>query len=1165
MKDQRKTKAQLIEELDQLRARVAELEGASHHCGADDHLYREMVEHANDVVYTLSPDGAFTYVSPNWTEVLGHQTDEVVGTDFTPFVHPDDLERCHAFLVRVFQTGERQGPIEYRVQHKDGRYRWHTSNAALLDAPDGSKVYVGIAHDVTERRQVEEALRDSEAMLSSVLDNSSTVIFIKDLEGKYLLINRCYEELFHISRQEIVGKTDFDIFPAEAAQKFQEKDRRALEHGPIEEEEQVPQDDGVHTYVSVKFPLHDTAGEPYATCGIATDITARKQAEVALQLAHEKLERRVEERTREIRDEKAFTDTALNALPGLFYVFDSEGRFRRWNSRFGEITGYSDAEIAERPATSYFEGEDLEKVQASIVETITHGEGEVEADMITRDGARLPHYFSGIHATIDGEPFIVGMAIDISERRRTEAALRSSEQMFRSLTESVNAMIYIVGLEQQELIYANPAAIAGMGYTMDELTADPPPELLAPASMKLVEEARDAYFRGEKLPASMELEFITKAGEHRWYETTAGLVQTERGLAKVTVSFDVTDRRHAEQALRDSERKFRALADGTLAGIAITQCDRFLYVNKAIMERSGLSWEALSQIDAHEMLSQPAWEAGGRAEQEAKARGDDQYTFEFLDPDGAWYEVTGCRIELDGREATIWTSFDITDRKNALVAMEGSERRFRGLAENSTAHITIIQDDTYVYANQAFLDYQGIDDLEELQLISPEDLMMGAMGPDVMAAAEPAYEAAISRGDNHFRFEYQDLEGIWFEAGVTIMELDGQPAYMATTFDITEHKQAQERYRTIFDTAGTGMISFGEDSVITLANEEWTKLSGFSIEETVGELTWQRFFTEESLAQMKKYHELRSKDPAAAPRAYEAHLVDRAGKVHDGIVNIQVVPGTQQRVASFQDLTELKRAQRQMFRADKMAALGQIIAGVAHEINNPNNFIYFNLPILRRYVEAMRPLLERTLEQEPERRILNMPYDVFLEDVFKLLENMEHGSQRITSIVSDLKTYIRSDEDTQMKVGRLEPVIDQVMTLIGKQVRKMVRRFETDVAEGLPDVRINPGKMEQVLINLAINAGQAADKDQSWIRLTARPAEDDGFVEILVEDNGAGIPPDQLEQVFEPFYTSKGREEGTGLGLSISHQIVQEHGGDILVSSEVGQGSCFTVRLPAAE
>jgi len=265
------------------------------------------------------------------------------------------------------------------------------------------------------------------------------------------------------------------------------------------------------------------------------------------------------------------------------------------------------------------------------------------------------------------------------------------------------------------------------------------------------------------------------------------------------------------------------------------------------------------------------------------------------------------------------------------------------------------------------------------------------------------------------------------------------------------------------------------------------------------------------------------------------------------------------------DITELKRAQGEMYRADKMAALGQIVAGVAHEINNPNNFIYFNLPILRRYIEAISPLLEQRLEQEPDLEILGMGYADFEKDVYKLLENMEHGSKRITSIVSDLKNYVRSDEDTERKVEQVGQAIDRVMTLVGKQVRKMVKRFDVEVAEGLSPVLMNLGKIEQVLINLLINAGQAADKEDSWVRLSARPAAGaEGWVELRVEDNGAGISPETQEKIFEPFFTSKGRDQGTGLGLSISHRIIEEHDGTISVESQPGEPTRFTVLLPAA-
>jgi PAS domain S-box-containing protein len=428
----------------------------------------------------------------------------------------------------------------------------------------------------------------------------------------------------------------------------------------------------------------------------------------------------------------------------------------------------------------------------------------------------------------------------------------------------------------------------------------------------------------------------------------------------------------------------------------------------------------------------------------------------------------------------------------------------------------------------------------------------------------------MKRGDTRFRFEFQDLEGSWFQTNVAMMELDGRPSYMIMEFDITELKRAQQkveenekRYRTIFDTAGAGMISFGENGVITLANEEWAKLSGFTIDETVGKLTWEVFFIEPARSKMKKYHEMRTQDPTSVPGAQEAQLLDRAGRIHDGIFNVQVVPGTQQRVASFQDMTELKRAQKEMYRADKMAALGQIIAGVAHEINNPNNFIYFNLPILRKYIEAIAPLLERRLEEEPDLQILNMPYEVFLQDVFKLLENMEHGSRRIAGIVSDLKSYVRSDEDQVRKAQQVGQAVERVMTLVGKQVRKMVKRVDVEIAEGLAPVQMNAGKIEQVLINLLINAGQAADKEESWVKLSARPPDGtEGWVELRVEDNGAGIPEDKLEQIFEPFFTSKG--QGTGLGLSISQRIIEEHGGRVSVESEPGKGTCFTILLPAA-
>ncbi len=867
-------------------------------------------------------------------------------------------------------------------------------------------------------------------------------------------------------------------------------------------------------------------------------------------------------------------------------IIDWEGNLLHGNTFAAGVIGVSGPSDLVGMNIGEFVHPDSVEQAAVDLEQVKNSEADFSAKYkLLIDGKTIHIESHGTKIELDDGSVDLVSFRDVTEKSEADEELKrqaerfqsvtKSEKMFRGLTESMNAMVMIVNVENERVVYANPAATEMTGYSVEELTAFPAPNLFTEETERQAMVYREAWARGEEVPTRMELEIVTKDNQSLWVETSVALIDLEEGgLHKVATSFDITARKRAEMAMRESEKQFRALADSTTASIAIVGCsgNEFTYANQTMLDRAGMAWEEFSTLDPSKSLSQVALDAGTEAAEEAEKNGVDQYRFEYKEEDGNWREVNVARIQIDGEDATIYTSFDITAHKTAQKALEDSEAKFRNLAESTTAHITILQDDKYIYANQAFLDYMGVEN-DELSLITVEELMMGTMGPDTAERAMPAWEAAMASGDNKFNFEFPDLEGNWFQTNVSIMEIGGKESYLSMTFDINELKRAQEelassekRYRTIFDTAGTGMISFGKDGVITLANEEWTNLSGYSMEETVGELTWMRFFTDASLAKMKRYHEMRSKDPESVPNAYEAEFMDRKGKIHDGIVNIQVVPGTQQRVASFQDMTQLKQAQHEMYRADKMAALGQIIAGVAHEINNPNNFIFFNLPILKKYIEAIRPMLDHHVEDDPNLKILNMSYEAFLEDIFKLIENMEHGSRRITGIVSELKTYVRSDEDNQTRSECVTSVIERVMALVGKQVRKTVKRFEVNLDKDLPSIKMNPGKIEQVLINLVINAGQAANKDDSYVELSARRGELNSgpCVEIEVSDNGAGIPGELRDQVFEPFFTSKGRDAGTGLGLSISQRIIEEHGGTIEFESEVGEGTKFTIRLPAA-
>jgi PAS domain S-box-containing protein len=200
--------------------------------------------------------------------------------DFFNFVHPEDRKSVFQALTGSVEEGT-EYKLEYRVVWRDGTLHWVAAEGrAYRDATGKPTRVVGVAIDITERKQAEEALRDSETRLQAVLDNATAVIYVKDLQSRYILINHRYETLFHLNREEVKGKTDHDIFPKEIADVFRANDERVITSGTaLEWEEVAPQEDGLHTYLSVKFPLCDSRGIPYAVCGISTDITDRKRVE----------------------------------------------------------------------------------------------------------------------------------------------------------------------------------------------------------------------------------------------------------------------------------------------------------------------------------------------------------------------------------------------------------------------------------------------------------------------------------------------------------------------------------------------------------------------------------------------------------------------------------------------------------------------------------------------------------------------------------------------------------------------------------------------------------------------------------------------------------------------------------------------------------------------
>ncbi len=290
-----------------------------------------------------------------------------------------------------------------------------------------------------------------------------------------------------------------------------------------------------------------------------------------------------------------------------------------------------------------------------------------------------------------------------------------------------------------------------------------------------------------------------------------------------------------------------------------------------------------------------------------------------------------------------------------------------------------------------------------------------------------------------------------------------------------------------------------------------------------------------------------------------------------------------------QTLNRLQRTQASLIQAEKMSALGQFVAGIAHEINNPVSFILGNLPHAQTYTEELLELLEhyqRTYPNpEPELADLVSQIDVnyIADDFIKLLKSMKSGASRIERIVTSLRTFSHLDE-AEIKPVQLDKHLDNAIALSHAKLQQTRQGSDIKVTKtyvDLPPIVCNIGQLNQVFINIIGNAidaineridqTQQSDRDRNFdyspeIEIRLKTAEDDdgrGFVIIEIQDNGIGIDSESQDKIFDPFYTSKPIGQGTGLGLTSSYDIVVEHHrGKLNLDSTPGQGSCFSIWIP---
>ena len=270
-----------------------------------------------------------------------------------------------------------------------------------------------------------------------------------------------------------------------------------------------------------------------------------------------------------------------------------------------------------------------------------------------------------------------------------------------------------------------------------------------------------------------------------------------------------------------------------------------------------------------------------------------------------------------------------------------------------------------------------------------------------------------------------------------------------------------------------------------------------------------------------------------------------------------------------EDITERVRAeealqssQEKLYQAQKMETLGTLVAGMAHEINNPINLIMYNISLFQKVWDDCLPVLKQHADKKPGIKYGGLTYEYLNENSDRLLSDMDMAANRIAKIVSDLKNFARQSNVADKRLLQINTAVENAVRLAQTTIRKAGVELEVDFVQDLPLIEANLQNIEQIVLNLIVNAAQAIGHEYGRIRLST--GFRNGRILVAVSDNGRGVAPAIYDKVFDPFVTDKQAEGGTGLGLAVTYSLVRAHNGDITFHTQEGKGTTFTMSLPTA-
>jgi PAS domain S-box-containing protein len=748
------------------------------------------------------------------------------------------------------------------------------------------------------------------------------------------------------------------------------------------------------------------------------------------------------------------------------------------------------------------------------------------------------------------------------ETRRAEVALRESEKRFRALIENSSDAIALFSAEGT-LIYQSSTANRMLGYSSEEMIGRDAFEHMHPDDVPAAKQAFAQLLGQPGARVCAHFRYRHKDGSWRWIEGVGTNLLAEPGVQAIVANYrDITERKRAEEAIHKSELLFRLVWENSADGMRLTnEQGTVVRVNDAFCRMVGKPKEEIEGKPLSVIYQEERREHIERRHQERflsrTVAPHMERELTLWNGQRVWFEVSNSFFELEGQAPLLLGLFrDITERKRAGQALEESEDRYRDLVEHSHDLLcTHDLDGVILSVNQATargLGYAPGDLVNK----SIRDLLV----PDVRHRFDDYLAMIREHGGANGLMRVQTAFGeerLW-EYHTTV-RTDGvtAPVVRATVHDITERKRMERQLAESHNllsavVEGTTDAIFIKDlqGRYLMVNSAAARFVGKSVEEVIGKDD-SEIFSAETAAKIMEHDRqviatgdtLTIEEIGTAAGITRTYLStkglyrDYRGKII-GIIGIA------------RDMTERKELENQLRQAQKMEAIGRLAGGVAHDFNNL-------LTVINGYSEMV---IAQLTEQDPRR---------------KQVEEIKKAGDRAASLTRQLLAFSRRQVltptvlDLNVVISDMEKMLRR---LIGEDIELRV------IAEPeLGKVKADPGQVEQVIMNLAVNARDAMPNGGTLIVETQHVTLDEdharhqvgvapgGYVMLAVSDTGCGMDAETVSHIFEPFFTTKGEGKGTGLGLSTVYGIVAQSGGHVTVDSKVGWGTTFRIYLPRTE